>query len=104
MRIDDLNPSSTSSSESSRAQETQRTGRNESGKLGGAAASGSGDRVEFSSSLEQLSQAITVDSFHREARVSRLAVEYEAGRYRPDSRLTSQAMVAEALSAGSADA
>ena len=58
------------------------------------------DRVEFSSSLGTLAQAISTDGATRASRVQQLTVNYQAGRYRPDSEATSRGLVTEALAVG----
>jgi anti-sigma28 factor (negative regulator of flagellin synthesis) len=100
MRIYDVNSTGTSAAESGRSQETQRSDRAGGAKTGGPGANGTGDRVEFSSTLGRLSQALSTDGSARASRVQTLAGQYQSGSYRPDSAATSKGMVAEALSEG----
>ncbi|HLK66983.1 MAG TPA: flagellar biosynthesis anti-sigma factor FlgM [Bryobacteraceae bacterium] len=100
MRIYDVNLTGASAAESGRAQATQQTDRAASARGGGANAYGSSDRVEFSSTLGRLSQAMTADSSARTNRVQALAAQYQSGSYRPDSLSTSKGMVADALAGG----
>jgi hypothetical protein len=100
MRIYDVNLTGTSAAESGRAQETQQSGRAGGARTGGTGANGTGDRVEFSSTLGRLAQAMSADGSARANRVQALAFEYQSGTYRPDSAATSRGMVAEALSDG----
>jgi hypothetical protein len=100
MRIYDVNLTGSSAAESGRAQEAQRSDRATGGRTGGAGANGSSDRVEFSSTLGRLSQALSSDGSARASRVQSLAAQYQSGSYRPDSTATSKGMVAEALAMG----
>lgn len=97
MRVYDVNLTSTSAAESGRAQEAQKADRAASGRLGGAGTAGNGDRVEFSSTLGRLSQALATDGSDRASRVHALAAQYQNGQYRTDSLATSRSMIAEAL-------
>ena len=85
MRIYDVNLTGSSAAESGRAQETQRSDRSGGARAGGAGANGSSDRVEFSSTLGRLSQAMSADESSRASRVQALAAQYQSGTYRPDS-------------------
>ena len=96
MRIYDVNISGPSVGESNRSQEAQRPG----SRANGAGASGSGDRVELSSSLGRLSHAMAAFESSRSERVQALAAQYQSGNYRPDSKATSRAMVAQSISLG----
>ena len=98
MKVYDSNLTGTSAAQTGRAQETQKVG-NENARTG-AAKSGSEDRVEFSSTLSRLSNAMAADGSSRANRVQALAAQYQSGQYRPDSLATSRGMVSEALSAG----
>jgi anti-sigma28 factor (negative regulator of flagellin synthesis) len=100
MRIYDVNLTGSSAAESGRAQEPQRSDRAGSTKAGGSGASGTGDRVEFSSTLGRLSQALSSDKSTRADRVQRLAAKYQSGSYQPDSTATSKGIVAEAVAGG----
>jgi hypothetical protein len=100
MRIYDVNLTGSSAAESGRAQETQRSDRGGGARTGGAGANGSSDRVEFSSTLGRLSQAMAADGSSRASQVQALAAQYQAGKYQPDSLATSKGMVAEALAPG----
>lgn len=76
------------------AQETARSGRDAARVSGG---SGSGDRVELSSTRAVLSRAMASDGATRNARVQALSRSYQSGSYRPDGAATSRSMVSEAL-------
>jgi anti-sigma-28 factor FlgM len=97
MRVHDHNTTGPAASEAGRTPELQKLDR------AGAARAGapdlSGDRIEFTSSLGQLAQAISTDSATRASRVQSLTADYQAGRYRPDSQATSRGIVAEAVAA-----
>jgi anti-sigma28 factor (negative regulator of flagellin synthesis) len=99
MRVNDRNALGSAAAETGRAQETQKTGREEGARSGRA--DSSGDRVELSSNLGRLSQAISSFSSQRAERVQSLAAEYQSGSYRPDAQATSRAMITDALTAGS---
>ena len=98
MRIQDRTTLGPSAAETGRAGETQKTGQNTAGKtpLTGSA---DGDRVELSSALGRLSQAISSYASQRAERIQALAGDYQAGRFRPNSLATSRALVGEALAA-----
>jgi hypothetical protein len=98
MKIYDNNLTGTSAAQTGRTQETQKAG-NQNGRTA-ASKSGSEDRVEFSSTLSRLSNAMAADSSSRASHVQALAAQYQSGNYRPDSFATSQGMVSEALSEG----
>ena len=98
MRVNDRNALGSAAAETARAQETQKTGREESARSGKT--DSSGDRVELSSNLGRLSQAISSFTSQRAERVQSLAAEYQSGRYRPDAAATSRAMITDALSGG----
>jgi anti-sigma28 factor (negative regulator of flagellin synthesis) len=100
MRIYDVNLTGSSAAESSRAQETQRSDRAGGTRTAGAGASGSSDRVEFSSALSRLSQALSTDGSARAGRIQALAAQYQSGSYRTDSLATSKGIVADALAPG----
>jgi hypothetical protein len=58
------------------------------------------DRVEFSGIFGRLARTLSTYDTSLANRVQALAAEYQSGNYRPDSAATSQAMVREALAAG----
>ena len=97
MRIDDRNTVGPAATETGRTPETSKTDRAAGG--GSGAGDSGGDRVEFSSSLGRLSQAISADSAQRASRVQTLAAVYQSGRYHADSQATSQGLISEALAA-----
>jgi len=97
MRVYDVNLSSASAAESGRAQETQKADRAGSSRTEGSGVAGSGDRVEFSSTLGRLSQVLAADSAGRASRVQAFAAQYQSGQYRPDSLATSRGMISEAV-------
>jgi anti-sigma28 factor (negative regulator of flagellin synthesis) len=98
MRVNDRNTTGASPSQTGRAQEIQKPDR---GGTTTPAASGdsSGDRVELSSTLGRLSQAISSLSAQRAGRVQALTADYQTGRLQTDSRATSRGVVSEALAA-----
>lgn len=101
MKINEFNgaggPASTGGS-----QEAQKTGRSGAPQNGAANGAQSGDRVEFSAGLGQLSRAISSYGSERSSQVESLAALYRSGNYQPDSAATSRAMISEALSGGAA--
>jgi len=100
MKIYDLNlTGGAGASETGRTQQTQQTGQSGSTRATGQTG-GSSDRVEFSSTLGRLSQALAADGTARTNRVQQLAAQYQSGNYHPDSAATSHAMVSEMLAAG----
>src|SRR5689334_13478628 len=84
--------------ETNRSTENQKTGRDQSGQSR-SVSSADGDRVELASTLGQLAQAIAAHHTERSNRVQALAGDYQSGRYHADAHATSQAMVADALTA-----
>jgi anti-sigma28 factor (negative regulator of flagellin synthesis) len=99
MRIDDRNLTSVPA-ESGRTQETQRVGQEAGLRSGSGTAGSGGDQVELSSALGSLSKAMTAYGSSRQSQVAALAAQYQSGNYRPDSTVTSRAMISEALAAG----
>jgi hypothetical protein len=82
-----------------RSQETQAVG--SAGRQSGAGRSSEAtDRVEFSSSLGSLSQALSSFGASRGSRVDTLADLYRSGNYSPSSLDTSRGMISDALSGG----
>jgi len=61
---------------------------------------GSGDSVEFSGFAGKLGATLAAQSADRATRVTALARDYQAGRYQPDSLVTSRALVSETLAGG----
>ncbi len=100
MRIYDVNLTGSSAAEAARAQEAQRTERGGSSRNAGVS-SGSGDSIEFSSSLGRLSQTMASYASSRSSRVDALAAQFQSGAYRPDSTAISKGIVSEALASGS---
>jgi anti-sigma28 factor (negative regulator of flagellin synthesis) len=98
MRVNDRNTLAPSATETGRSQESQKIERGDNARTGTATGSGAGDRVELSSTLGRLSQAISSYADQRTSRVAALAADYQSGRYVPDAAATSRAMVTEALS------
>src|SRR5664279_4071843 len=98
MRIYDRDLTGTAASESGRSQETQRPDREAA--LTSGSRSGSGDRVELSSGLASVSRALASYQSDRGGKIQQLAMQFQAGTYRPNSQAISQGMVAEALSGG----
>jgi hypothetical protein len=95
MRVDDRNNMGPVAPETGRTPETQKPDR--AGSAGSGTIDSGGDRVEFSTSLGRLAQAISTDSAQRASRVQALAVSYETGRYHADSQATSRGIISEAL-------
>ena len=87
-----------SAAQAGRATDTPKTGPDGAGKTLGAR-SADGDRVELSSTLGRLAQAISTYGNHRAERVQALAGDYQAGRFRPNIQATSRAIIAQALAA-----
>jgi anti-sigma28 factor (negative regulator of flagellin synthesis) len=99
MKVYDNNLASTSAAQTGRTQETQKLDRFENSRAR-AAAAGSEDRVELSSTLGSLSKAIAAYGSSRASQVQALAAQYQSGNYRTESLATSRGMVSEALGAG----
>ena len=95
MRIQDRSSLGPAAAEANRSAETQKNGPEKTGSSG--AVSSEGDRVELSSTLGQLAQAIAAHSTQRSNRVQRLAGDYQSGRYHANAEATSRAMVTDAL-------
>ena len=100
MRVYDVNLTSTAAGGSARAQETQGASQAGTNKAGSQASGGNGDRVELSSTLGSLSQALATSGSERASRVQALASLYQSGQYQPSSMATSRAMVSDSLAAG----
>ena len=98
MRIQDRSSLGPTTPQTGRAGETQKSGR-DNGARTGATGSADGDRVELSSTLGRLSEAISAHGVQRANRVQALATDYQTGRFQPNSQGTSRAMIGEALSA-----
>jgi anti-sigma28 factor (negative regulator of flagellin synthesis) len=86
-----------SAAETGRAPETQRSERDAAARSG-TTQGNPADRVELSSTLGRLSQAIAAQSAQRAQRVEALTNLYQSGRYEPSSQATAGALIAEALS------
>ena len=86
--------------EAGQTHDVQKLSNNSSGKATNRDADASGDRVEFSGSLGQLSRTISAYDTSRASRVQALAAQYQSGNYQPDSAAISRSMVGEALGAG----
>ena len=65
----------------------------------GPAKNGDRDRVEFSGFAGRLGPVLAAQSQDRAARVAALERTYQGGRYTPDPRQVSQALVRETLAA-----
>jgi hypothetical protein len=100
MKIYDRDLTGAPATGSGRAQETRKTGGEGGSSASRASASQSGDRVEFSSGLGQLSRALGAFGADRASRVQSLTAQYQSGSYQADSLGTSRAMISEALTAG----
>lgn len=99
MRIYDRDLTGTAAAESGRSQDAQRLD-GKTGLTAPGSGSGSGDRVELSSGLASVSRALASYQSDRAGKLHQLAMQFQAGSYRPNSLATSQGMVAEALSGG----
>jgi anti-sigma28 factor (negative regulator of flagellin synthesis) len=96
MTIYDVNLAGTAASESGRAQESQRT-QSGTGANTGAVSRSSGDRIDLSSTLNSISQALSADSSGRAAKIEALAAQYRSGAYQPNSLAIGRGMIQEAL-------
>jgi anti-sigma28 factor (negative regulator of flagellin synthesis) len=96
MRIYEQNLTGAAGAEAGRTHETQRAD-HAGGDSRTSAAGHSGDRVEFSQTLDRLSRALAHEGGSRAAKVQALAARYQSGNYQPDSRAVSRSMVSEAL-------
>lgn len=97
MRVEDRSIGGSAAAETGRAPETQKSERDAAARSTPTEGS-QGDRVELSSTLGRLSQAVAAQSAQRAQRVEALASLYQSGRYQPSSQATSRALIAEALS------
>jgi flagellar biosynthesis anti-sigma factor FlgM len=101
MKIYDLNlTGGAAAGGTARTQETQTTNPNAGNKAAGAGGA-SGDRVEFSTSLGRLSQALSAQASARSSRIQALAAQYQNGTYQPDAAATAKGLVSEAVSGAS---
>ena len=100
MRVYDTNPAATSAAESGRSQETAKISKDHASPSAGTRSPGSEDRVELSSMLGRLSQALSDMGSQRSARVHALAGQYQSGQYRPDSMAIAHGLISEALASG----
>jgi hypothetical protein len=87
---------SLTAAETGHAQDVQKLSNGSGGKSGTRGAD-AGDRVEFSSTLGRLARTLTSSDNDRAQRVQVLAAQYQSGNYRPDSAITSRAMLNDAL-------
>ena len=96
MRIDDRNLNPASAPQSGAASETSRS------HAWGAQISESagGDRSEISGLAGRVSQALAGQSAAREPHLAKVAKEYSAGRYSPDSITISRALISATLGNG----
>lgn len=102
MRVNDSNLTGVTSPESQR---TTQTGEASATGRGGnirTTSGHSGDTVEFSTSLDSLSRAMSSMGADRAERIQQLTAQYQNGTYQPDSVLTARGMIAESLAAGAA--
>lgn len=97
MRIQDRTSLSPSAPQAGRTPETQKSNADSAGQKPGAGTADT-DRVEFSSTLGRLSQAIAAQGAQRAGRVQALSTDYQAGRFQPNAQATGRAIVADALS------
>jgi len=99
MRVNDQNALGSAAADVGRAQDVQKADRSSAARSGNS--DSNGDRVELSSTLGRLSQAISAANVQHSSRVQAVAAAYQNGTYRPDPVAISKAMVADAASAGS---
>jgi len=76
-------------------------------RIGGSSSSAaasptSSDRVELSGTLARIARAVSSYSADRSDKVAALTEQFQSGNFHPDSVQTSQGMIADALSAGTA--
>ena len=96
MRVNDTSLNSTAASQSTKAQEVQNS-TSQAARKAAAGQSAQTDQVEISSFSTKVMQAASADSPERTAKVEKLAAEYKAGRYQPDSAATSRGIVNDAM-------
>ncbi len=99
MKVNDTTLNQAAASQIGKSQQVQ------SAPLDGKKTGGSGkldaDQVQLSDLSGQLVRMLSTAFPERTAYVDKLAAQFKAGRYQPDSAATSRAMVAEAVSNGS---
>jgi anti-sigma28 factor (negative regulator of flagellin synthesis) len=95
MRVCDSNVAGAAAADAGRTQQSHRA--DGADGANSSSSGGPGDRIEFSTTLGNLSRAIAHQAADRTARVEALAAQYQSGKYRPDSRATSRGMITEAL-------
>jgi anti-sigma28 factor (negative regulator of flagellin synthesis) len=106
MRVQDLyaigNPgaSQSAATEAGKAQPTEGVGLEGERSGGVKEAAAESDRVQLSDLTGRLSRTLGADHPERAARLERLAVEVQAGRYRVDALAISRSLVDEALRGG----
>jgi anti-sigma28 factor (negative regulator of flagellin synthesis) len=88
------------SAEAGQTHDVQKLSNNSSGKTANRGTDSTGDRVEFSGGLGQLSRTISAYDTSRASRVEALAAQYQSGNYQPDTAAISRSMVGEALGVG----
>ena len=98
MRIQDRNALESLTTKTARTNDTPAAERGQAARPG-MVDSGGGDRVELSSTLGRLSQAIAAAATQRESRVQMLSTEYQQGNFRPDPIATGRGLISDALAA-----
>lgn len=96
MKVDDraLNAPALQTGRTPEAPAADRPG---SGSQAHSLESAGGDRAELSGLTGRISQTLAAQSAERAQRLDKLAKEYHAGRYNPDSQPVSRAIVGQAL-------
>ena len=97
MRIDDRNLNGAAGLQTGRTPDTHAAERPGSTSESLVSESRSGDRVEISGTAGLVSQALIAGSVERAQRIQQLAADYRSGNYKPNSMVTSQAILQDAL-------
>jgi anti-sigma28 factor (negative regulator of flagellin synthesis) len=92
MRVDELNLNDQVASTANRAADSQRVQVTTAGSAGLSVAAEC-DQVDLSSLTGRISRAMQTMANHASQRVSQLQRDYRAGRYQPDARQISRAML-----------
>jgi flagellar biosynthesis anti-sigma factor FlgM len=94
MRVNEQIPSEQASSAyANRTNESQRI-QVDTSESSGSSPTAAGDHVDLSSLTGRISQSMAALSARSAQRVSQLQKDFRAGRYQPDARAISQAMLA----------
>jgi flagellar biosynthesis anti-sigma factor FlgM len=98
MKVNDWNAAGSAAAGTGRTQDVQTSDRGNAVARTGNADS-NGDTVEFSSTLGDLSRAVSAESAGRASRVQAVASAYQNGTYQVDPVAVSRAMISEAAAA-----